>query len=163
MAKGKISIFLKEIHTAKPGNDHWLLVQTHRQGLVQQAQSAWRIFPDVVDLADAEKPIDVLKAFVEVFGLELNLGGITGKFIESIPVKRGEDVKFNFLYRGPFFNSVSHTDTDNPNIVQVGAAYCIDVLKYAVLLEQKKLITTDALDFVRKMAGGPIVTTHILA
>src|ERR1019366_3011887 len=70
--KGKISIFLKKVTAAKRGNDHWLLVQTHRDGLKQIVQSAWRVFPDVVELSEAEKPIDVLKAFVDVFGIEIN-------------------------------------------------------------------------------------------
>jgi hypothetical protein len=98
-----------------------------------------------------------------VFGIELNLAGVTGKFIESIPAKKGESVNFRFEYNGPFFNSISYTETDSPDIVQVGAAYCIDTLKYAESLARKKVITANEVNFVRAMAAGPVVHTQILA
>lgn len=148
-SKGKISIFLKKVTAAKQGNDHWLLVQTLRDGLKQIAQSAWRVFPDVVELSKAEKPIDVLKAFVDAFGVEISLAGITGKFIESIPAKKGEHTTMAFSVTRPFFTSMSTTDTTDPNIVQVGAAYCIDTVKYGEFLERKKLISHETLMKIR--------------
>jgi hypothetical protein len=160
-SKGKLSIFLKLIRSARAGSDHWLLVQAQRDGLVQIAQSAWRIFPDVVELSDAKQPIDVLRAFVNVFGIEVNLGGITGKFIESIPVHRREKgVNFHHEMRAPFYNSASYNKTDDPDVVQVGAAYCIDIVKYAAVLQQKKFLSRAELELVSN--AKDLVTTRLL-
>jgi hypothetical protein len=150
--RGKISIFLKRINSSRPGNDHWLLVQTHREGLNQVAQSAWRIFPDVVDLAEAAKPLDLLKRFVDVFGVEINIAGVTGKYIESIPARKAERVEVTFPNMDASFVSFSHTDTDDPNIVQVGAAYCIDTGKYGEMVLDKKLISAEDLARVANVA-----------
>jgi len=58
--KDVISLFIKEATASKSGARHWLLVQTHRQGLTQIVQSAWHIFADSIDLQKANSPLDVL-------------------------------------------------------------------------------------------------------
>jgi hypothetical protein len=134
-----ISIFLRKIISAKRGNDHWLLVQTYRSGLVQSAQSAWRVFPEVVDISEAEEPIDLLRAFANAFGVEIKIGDHNGKFVESIPAKRGESPQMSFGPSADFFSSVSKTETPDPNVVQIGAAYSIDLIKYSAFLASKGL------------------------
>jgi hypothetical protein len=72
-----MSLFLKR-HA-----NHWLMVQTHRQGVTLSATSAWLVFPAVVDLTKASKPIDVLRSFVEAFGVLFTMNGHEYLIIES--------------------------------------------------------------------------------
>ncbi len=141
-----ISLFMKRM-LPSGREPHWLLVQTHRQGIVQVAQSAWRVYPTDVDLSHAEKPLDVLKAFVETFGLGITLGNRHTKFIESEPfVGAGihaqkliheiaqRNAQFPHL---KFFASASHVRTVTSDKFNVGVAYCIDLTKYEATLRQR--------------------------
>jgi hypothetical protein len=65
------SLFMKRVDSREIRNRHWLLVHTHRVGLDQIVQSAWRIYPDAVDLTEAQEPLDVLRAFVISFGVPI--------------------------------------------------------------------------------------------
>ena len=134
-----ISLFMKRVLPAKR-EPYWLLVQTHRVGLTQVAQSAWRIYPTSIDLTKAECPLDVLKSFVEVYGYEIALGGKKAKFVES-EVFEGDAGRASVLLFGTtYFNdpspaprkfgSISHVKTTTPNVVRVGIAYCIDMDRY---------------------------------
>ncbi len=141
-----ISLFMKRMQPA--GKEaHWLLTQTHRQGIAQIAQSAWRVYPADVDLSEAKDPLDVLKAFVETFGLNIPLGNRQTKFIESEPLF-GKGTNAQQLLRSiieqnaklphlSFFASASHVRTLTPNRYNVGVAYCIDLRKYETALRQR--------------------------
>lgn len=79
------SVFLK-LHEAKPRNTFWLLVVAGRRGKTLEVASAFRVYLSDVDLTDAQKPIDVLAAFVEKFGFESTFEGATSKFIQNTPL-----------------------------------------------------------------------------
>jgi hypothetical protein len=133
--KDLISLFMKEIKSAKKGNNHWLLVQCFRKGLTQIVQSAWRIFPDSINLAGAYEPVHVLKAFVAAFGLPVKVGNQEALFIESVPYPKGE--KLNWTFQGnnkDAFASISFMQTNNPQILEVGIGYSIDMPKYRAYL-----------------------------
>jgi hypothetical protein len=98
------------------------------------AQSAWRVFPSDVDLSQATSPLDVLKAFVGVFGEIIRIGNQAGKFIEKETYygDAGSLVSMMIpsLRSANFFASVSHVLTTTPGVTNVGVAYCIDMAKY---------------------------------
>ena len=79
-----ISLFMKRIMSREANRRHWLLVQSHRVGIDQRVGAAWRVFPADVNIEAALHPLDVLKAFVQVFGFPIKVGEmIQGTFIES--------------------------------------------------------------------------------
>jgi hypothetical protein len=129
--KDTLSLFMKSVISANK-LPHWLLVQTVRHGLVQNVQCAWRIFPDAVDLSEANVPLDVLKAFVYKFGIPVNLDrGKDSLFVESVILAK-ERKDFFFSHNSAntdFYRSVSFTTTTGGTI-EVGIGYCIDLLKY---------------------------------
>lgn len=137
-SKDVISLFVKEVKSARKGNDHWLLIHTIRAGLKQIAQSAWRIFPDVVDLTGAYEPLHLLKAFVNVFGLPVKIGDHSGLFIESEQHKRDAPINFAIEHaKETGFASISTSNSIEPNMIQVGVAYSIDIPKYRAFLVKR--------------------------
>jgi hypothetical protein len=131
-----ISLFMKRLEPGGGKPPHWLLVQTHRREMTQVVQSAWRVYPDDVDLTRARSPLDVLKAFVETFGMTVRVGGRSEKFVESVTVvgTRNALMEITPAPRGPYFSSVSQVKTTAPGVFNVGIAYCIDLVKYAAAL-----------------------------
>ncbi len=136
-SKDVISLFVKEIKSAKTGSNNWLLVQCHRQGLTQIVQSAWRIFPDTIDLTQAYEPLHLLKAFVAVFGLPVSVAGKETLFIESVPYPKGPLLDWRFQAVGPdVFASISQVATTDPTMIEVGIGYSINLPKYREYLAQ---------------------------
>ncbi len=126
-----VSLFIKEVRSARKGGSHWLLVQCYRKGILQIAQSAWRIFPDSIDLTGAYEPLQVLKAFVAVFGLPVRVGGVEALFIESVLYPKSE--KLTWAFQGASadgFASLSYVTTQDPNVLEVGIGYSINLPKY---------------------------------
>ena len=140
-SKDTLSLFVKEIKTVRKGNNHWLLVQTIRRGLTQIVQSSWRIFPDVVDLSSAYEPVHLLKAFVKVFGLPVQIEGRTVLFIESEEHRVGTPIKWGFEgMKEVGFASLSTATSAESGMFQIGMAYSIDIPKYREMLAKRGVV-----------------------
>jgi hypothetical protein len=127
-----ISLFMKRVMSREERKRHWLLVQTHRMGLDQIAIAGWQIFPDDVNIERARRPIDVLKAFVDVFGVPITVGERTARFIESelypIATTSRIDAKFQGDPKDRFM-SISNA-INSKGEMRIGVAYCVDLPKY---------------------------------
>ncbi len=131
-----MSLFMKRILSRDPRRQHWLLVQTHRTGIDQHVQSAWQVYPDDVNIESAREPLDVLKAFVEVYGIPLTVGNTTGLFIESERHVGGPNITIATTAPPDHYLSASST-TDATGTIRVGIAYCIDMPRYKAALEAR--------------------------
>jgi hypothetical protein len=129
------SLFMKRIDSKDQRNSHWLLVQTHRVGLNQIAQSAWRIYPDAVDLSEARQPIDVLRMFAEVFGCPISVGDKKAKFVDPQQFPPHTQVKIDWT-GAPREVFVSFSQTQDAEAFRIGLAYCIDVARYRASLKR---------------------------
>jgi hypothetical protein len=86
-----LSLFVKRA-SAREGEPSFTLVQAHRDQDVQRVEAAWRIYPSEVDIKEAREPLDILKAFVARYGLDLKIGGgEVRKFTlyERVPIAPG--------------------------------------------------------------------------
>ncbi|MDX2201316.1 MAG: hypothetical protein NW223_01070 [Hyphomicrobiaceae bacterium] len=136
-----LSLFMKKILPSGK-EPHWLLLQTVRQGIIQVAQSAWRVYPADVDLTRAKQPLDVLRAFANVFGVDVKVADKTARFIESVtfmgdPAKPEQYFYFAHQERLKTFMSISHVLTTDPGTFRVGIGYCIDLGKYEASLAKR--------------------------
>jgi hypothetical protein len=132
-----MSLFMKRVLPARqPNNRRWLLVQTHRTGIDQRAIAAWFVYPQEVNIESAQKPLDVLKAFVEDYGVPLTIGETTALFIEleKYPVGTPIQAKFDGDPKDRFM-AVSNT-TNALGELRVGIGYCIDLSKYRATLRR---------------------------
>jgi hypothetical protein len=102
------SLYLKEFKNSQhPSNTYSLLVFCHRSGYVQKVGEAWRIFPSDVDTSTAKSPLDVLKAFVNKYGLEIEVGDRKGLFFwhEHVARSQGSNSETNLIR----FNKIDPT------------------------------------------------------
>jgi hypothetical protein len=137
------SLFVKYSPGGRKIEPNWLLVQAFRRGAEQVAQSAWRVYSNDVDLSSARNPLDLLKAFVDAFGIEIVVGSQRpAKFVEAVSmIKSPRDEQMNFAVTAVLppnvanvFYSWANRKTTNPSIFNVGLAYCIDMGRYRTSL-----------------------------
>jgi hypothetical protein len=138
------SLFLKFHVNAISSDSFWLLVLAHRNGRTLIVQNAWRVYPSDVDLTDAKRPIDVLRAFANVFGLQVQVGIQAGKFIlnEIIPLRVGQVIRaytIKGLRNKAYVGTMSGHDL--PEAHRVIVAYAIDLLAYEKSLHHHKVRT----------------------
>jgi hypothetical protein len=133
-----ISLFMQRVTSRDLRKSHWLLVQTHRTGTKQNVRSAWQIYPDDVNIERAQKPIDVLKAFANVYGVPISVGDRKELFIDAESFPTGTQVKVDWTGAPALhFTSISYATNDTSRITKVGIAYCIDLEKYAAALAKR--------------------------
>ncbi|MCR5880699.1 hypothetical protein [Phenylobacterium sp. J367] len=134
------SLFVREMHNRPAIGPYWLLVQTTRRGIDLVPQSAWWVHPKYVNLEEAEEPIDVLRAFVEQFGLPLSIEGHQAKFIEQKRFSKevGSPGVFKTEYVAPntgAFSTTSFRTRPEWDYFDVGIAYAIDMAKYRAAVQ----------------------------
>ncbi|MGI9066519.1 MAG: hypothetical protein ACR2HX_08950 [Pyrinomonadaceae bacterium] len=84
------SLYVKLFHNkSTPSNTFSLLVACERVGYVQRVGHAWRIFHSDVDLSATKTAIDVLRAFLDKYGITITVGEKTDHFFwyERVPIK----------------------------------------------------------------------------
>jgi biotin operon repressor len=129
------SLFMKFVASRDEIRKHWLLVQTHRMGIDQRVSAAWRVYLDDIDLESAERPVDVLKAFVDAYGVLMTVGDTKAIFIEAKTFPAGVPVKVDWTGAPEdHFVSITHT-TDAIGQFRIGITYCIDIPKYVLTLK----------------------------
>jgi hypothetical protein len=159
-----ISLFMKRVESRSDAlKNRWLLVQTHRVGIDQKPSAAWLVYPDEVEIGSARKPIDVLKAFVEVYGVPFSIGELGGFFIASeiYPGPPPKVLKVTFD-GNPKDRFVSFSNVTTPvGEIRIGVAYCIDLRKYRGVLKAHGAKVVEP-----SVAGGVSIetttTTHVL-
>ena len=127
----QFSLFLKAVDGTRGGR-HWVIIETLRQGTVLRLSALWRLFPQVVDIDLVSEPMDVLAAFVSVYGLPLTVG------TEVLPDNLLLDRFFpDTLGSGFQVSSPANRDTAlnaifmrTPTGTHVALAYCIDIQRY---------------------------------
>lgn len=87
-----VSLYLKT--PSKQRNDRFsLLVLTQREGFIQQAGFACRVYHSDMDLSRAQGPFDILRGFVDRYGLFLNVGPLRAKFFLYEVLQLDQDIK----------------------------------------------------------------------
>jgi len=145
------SLYLKEFkNSQQPSNTYSLLVFCHRVGYVQRVGEAWRIFPSDVDLTTAKSPLDVLKAFVNKYGIEIQVGNKKGLFFWHEHITLGPDKEYNVVqFNRPDPNTDMSTTFEvgkvTDNMLEVlyafginHTAYDADLIKHGVRIKPSK-------------------------
>lgn len=146
------SIFLKYHQGAAAKDSFWLLVLAHRDGRDLIVQNAWRVYLSDVDLTTAKKPIDVLRAFANVFGLPIHAAGKVDTFVanETVPIPPGQVIRAYTVKGIKDKAYVSTTSGYNlPGSHKIILAYAIDVSAYEKSLHQHGVRTNAKHHFSR--------------
>ena len=138
-----ISLFTSFHSLDHSDNNFILLVEAIRDRDQINVFSAWRIYPSDMDIRDTRSPLDILKAFVNAYGVEFTVGGDLHlhKFLlyEALPIKTGTaahplmiiPVHPDTRLHGNFFFRISPL-----NVIEISMAYCINLSKYALDLRK---------------------------
>lgn len=136
-----VSLYSQKWETTKSGELSTLLVLTRRKGYTQTVLDVIRIYDSDVNLSNANTPLDMLRAFVEVYGQLQQVGERREKFFlyETIPFygDQAEVIKVPNEPEGElaitrFFCKFSATT------VEVAIAYTILERKYRSDLKKHK-------------------------
>lgn len=131
-----LSLFLK--HHLSPDRDSYtLLVIGRREGNVIHVENAWRVYHLEVELSSAHTPLDFLRAFIDVYGLEIQVGDRSGKFITEVFVPQHLlSTRTNFIQgmeKSKDFSAFAFMKPVQGLIrkgAEVGMAFAIDMSKY---------------------------------
>jgi len=133
------SLYLKYIPTSRQVSDYYLLVSSIRSGNVQLVDSAWVVFPSEVNINDGSSPLDVLKSFVSVYGVDFVFAGHKARFMfyRRIPVdawsiraKRIGDFLTIEKSEHQYIWSMEVARFYDPPSLMVTIGFCVDGNKY---------------------------------
>jgi hypothetical protein len=107
---GLVSLFARFFVHRYPARSFWMIVTGARIGSVYSLRQMFRVYPQDVDLSGCESLLDVLEAFVNKFGADIEIEGKTGRFFYSLRerdqeqvgtfsgmVRKGESLAISFL------------------------------------------------------------------
>jgi hypothetical protein len=81
------SIFTKFYKKKHEYNSFFLLIVGTREGLVFMVNQVWQIYTDLISEKSFADALELLKYFVEKFGVEVNFRGETSKFFINVLAK----------------------------------------------------------------------------
>jgi hypothetical protein len=90
-----ISIFAKYYRADFPRNCFTLLVAGQRNELKFDVHQVWRIHPDALPQPSYPQLIDVLRAFADVFGVDIDVDGKIGKFFLTYNKERSASINID--------------------------------------------------------------------
>lgn len=89
-----VSLFAKSIVDEKfPGRSFVMLVAGQRSGMQLNIHQAWRLYPDSFDPVGVNDLMDLLRRFIQVFGMEVKARGVSGKIFEVPDFRPGDEVE----------------------------------------------------------------------
>jgi hypothetical protein len=162
-----LSVFAKRID-ARENDAFWALVIAWRHGATLEVDASWRVYESDVSLAEVgARPIEMLQAFVSVYGLEFTLAGkLKGNFflyetfpavdLEDSDILRLELSEGSGLYSAPkrILSTVVHRE--HANTVELALAYVIDLTRYAIALGRHGVQTDLGRGLVATVATHPL-------
>jgi hypothetical protein len=131
-----VSLYAKHHGDPRSTDRFTLLVQTERKGYLQHINSAWRVYHSDVNLSQVHEPLDILRAFVDVYGLYCRVNDSAPTklfFYEAFPLAPGQQptsiLKFDSSQAATF--DASFLVRVSPlGVVEIALAYVIDSARY---------------------------------
>jgi hypothetical protein len=152
-----ITLSMKFIESKKREDRFVLLVISARDGQVQVATGAYRIYFSDVDLNGSNEPLDFLKAFVKTHGLRFRFGDYSGdmaldELVQISSRLRPDDLRFNphpieGLADYPYCPmsigaETAYKSLSNTTYYRIGIALVLDVPKYVAALRKHNIRVT---------------------
>jgi hypothetical protein len=137
-----LSLIAKRIDVGKNKDSFFLLVVARRQGFVLTVQMAWRVYPEDVAVRAGTTPLEMLRAFVEKYGLVQRIAGKEAKFFDYMAIPWGESDKHELTIEvlRPDNRPIHQLQMIRPlpqkQMVEIGLCLAIDDDKYRADLAQ---------------------------
>jgi hypothetical protein len=88
----RVTISIKAVSGKRTEDRFILFVISHREGQTQRVHCAFRAYPSDMDLNNANEPIEIVRAFVNSYGLTLRIGSSVSKFMHNETVSIDETI-----------------------------------------------------------------------
>jgi hypothetical protein len=133
-----VSLFSKVLASKVQGNTCSMLVMAERMGSIQNIYNAWPIYHSDVDVSKAEDSLDILKAFLEVYGIEIRskADGNVSKFFSNLIFRNYSNQEpANFLElelgsKRAYELSILANNNPIKQETVIGLTFAIDIDKY---------------------------------
>jgi hypothetical protein len=90
----RVSLFARYFTHKYPVRSFWMLVSGIRHGIIFDIAQILRVYPQDVDLTGSADLLDMLQAFVKVFGVDIELDGVKDRFFHTMEPTRVNHVRF---------------------------------------------------------------------
>lgn len=137
-----LSFYAKTIGEIGNPNIFSLLVPAKREGYSLLVDKAWRVYHSDVDLTKAQRPLDVLHAFVDVYGIPFRIGASApSKFFlyAEVPLAGNHSATEIVTvddYKGEPFEFSSALRIAESKVIEVSIVYFINTKKYGADLDK---------------------------
>ena len=144
-----ITFVAKFVRATHAQHNFWLLVHTYRKGAVLEFEAAWRVYLSDVRFESGSSPVQMLEAFLSVYGINIRVGnGPWSKFMlykvlpfnaSSVglsnivevegkrPEGKGRSIVCSFSLR-----------VSPLSVAEVACAYAVDAEKYRIALQRHR-------------------------
>lgn len=135
-----ISLYTRDFDGPSPGDRYSLLVRSNRKGSVQEVDVAWMLFHSDIEVQTKKEPLDMLKAFVDVYGMSFTVGQTRSRFVLYKAVE-GSNVKIqldNPLGHDFVFDTMVRWRLRNQ--LEIAITYSIDTTNYEESLRNHGIV-----------------------
>ena len=134
--KGAVSLYIKTFRYNTAFKTFTVLVEARRENATQIVSKSWRVYHSDVDLSGCRRPLDILKTFVDVYGITYRLADCEPtKFTLFAEVRFSEHhPSESFLHPvsppGVPFEGSFILNRRDADVVEVSLVYAINLAKY---------------------------------
>lgn len=150
-----VSFFARFFEHKFPARSFWLLVTGLRAGVVFRVDQAFHVYPQDVNLASCVTLTDVLEAFVDRFGVDIELNGRQGKFFKSLGDLRKQD-KISWpsaTVKGWMVVSIRYQLLDAKTGKAFHLIFAINLTQYFLAVEGKRGWEREILKYLKGFSG----------
>tara|TARA_B100001105_G_scaffold253710_1_gene247823 strand:+ start:502 stop:1335 length:834 start_codon:yes stop_codon:yes gene_type:complete len=123
------TIFARKVRSKDRRSEQWALIQAQRTGDKIEIISLWRIFDATVDTSHCEDVVDLLKAFLNVYGIEMMINDKAEPVLLLLDTNLGPDMNFGLDTERPF-KCISVFRKNLAGSFEVAIAFAIDMKRY---------------------------------
>lgn len=155
--KVSAGFYLKRYST-RDGEYHLLVCTREPKGRIKYVEGAYKIYDQIVSGIGEIAPIEILRRFLDHFGIDINIGKKTSRFIfrELLPLKTGlpTTISFGRIPRDHNFTVGQYIKIDSTSKqILCALAYAIDNTKYLKWLKTRmqNITQLDLLNYQKRL------------
>ena len=143
---GEISLYAKHYGDLGALDRHTLLVQTRRKQYTVEVYSVWIVYHSDVELSSESTPVAILEKFAQKYGIDFSIGNSPPKKFysyQSVSREPGHDTTLFTISNKPAKTlGEMIIRAKSPRLLEVRAAFHIDVVKYVADLQKHGITAT---------------------
>lgn len=145
------SIFAKLITPKKEQDKFFQIVFSIRTGITLNITGTIRAYVSELDLSEANTPLDILKAFVSVYGLTFQVDDLITKFAQNETIEMQEllltqSMKIldgqigNYYLRSGWYFDSDLVGKNGKKLQKIVLAFAVDITKYVETLKKHNVV-----------------------